>query len=264
MKQLFSRVPWKQLLPWLAVALLALAALYLNFCMVGYSFSVLVCCVLLGIILFYTLSARFRRKWPKTMKWLRRIFTVILCIGILVVGVTEAFVIEASFGDPEETCQYIVVLGAMVRDYGPSPSLQDRIDAAYIYLTENPEVIAIVSGGQGPDEPISEAQCMYDALTGMGIDPARVWMEDKATSTWENIQFTLDLVEAKTGVRPTKLGIISSEYHMLRSSLFADAAGIKSVGIPASTSVFTQKVNHFMREVAGIWHYIILGGQYHD
>ncbi len=264
MKQFLKHIPWKPLLPWLAVAILAAAAFYLNFCMVGYSFSVLVCCVLMGIIIFYTLSARLKSKWPRTMQWLRRIFTVILCIGILVVGVTEVFIIEASFGDPEEPCDYVVVLGAMVRDYGPSPSLQDRIDAAYHYLTANPEVIAIVSGGQGKDEPVSEAKCMYDALTQMGIDPQRIWMEDKATSTWENIRFTLDLVQEKTGIRPTKLGIISSEYHLLRASMFADAAGIESEGIPAETSVFTQKINHFMREVAGIWHYIILGGHYND
>lgn len=251
-------------LPWLVMTLLALAALFFQFCMIGYSFTVLVCFVLMGIILFYTLSAQWKSKWPRTMKWLRRVFTVILCIGILVVGVTEALVIEASFGDPEEHCEYIVVLGAMVRDNGPSVSLQDRINAAYDYLTTHPEVIAVLSGGKGQDEPISEAQCMYDALTGMGIAPERLWMEDKATSTWENIRFTLDLVEEKTGTRPTELGIISSEYHMLRSRLFADAAGIESVGIPAKTSIFTQKVNHFMREVAGIWHYIILGGQYHD
>ena len=264
MKQFFGQIPWKRLFPWLAVAILAAAAFYLNFCMVGYSFSVLVCCVLMGIILFYTLCAMLKKKLPKATKWLRRIFTAILCVGILVVGITEGFVIAASFGDPEEQCDYVVVLGAMVRDYGPSPSLQDRINAAYDYLTENPDVIAIVSGGQGPDEPVSEARCMYDALTQMGIEPERIWMEDKATSTWENIRFTLDLVEAKTGIRPTKLGIISSEYHLLRAGMFADAAGIESVGIPAETSVFSQKVNHFMREVAGIWHYIILGGQYND
>ena len=264
MKRFFSQIPWKQVFPWLAVAMLALAALFLNFCMVGYSFSVLVCCVLMGIIVFYTVSAGLKKKLPRTMKWLRRIFTVILCIGILVVGITEGFVIGASFGDPEEQCDYVVVLGAMVRDYGPSPSLQDRIDAAYDYLTENPEVIAVVSGGQGEDEPISEAQCMFDSLTAMGIAPERIWMEDKATSTWENLQFTLDLIEEKTGIRPIKLGIISSEYHMLRSGMFADACGIDAVGIPAETSVFTQKINHFMREVAGIWHYIILGGRYND
>lgn len=264
MKQFLSRFSWKRLLPWLAVVLLALAALFLNFCMVGYSFSVLVCCVLMGIIVFYTVSAGLKTRWPKSMQWLRRIFTGILCIGILVVGVTEALVIEASFGDPEESCDYVVVLGAMVREDGPAPSLQDRIVAAYDYLTAHPDVIAVVSGGQGPDESVSEAQCMYDELTRMGIAPERIWMEDKATSTWENLQFTLNLIEDRTGIRPTKLGIISSEYHMLRAGIFADAAGIESVGIPAETSVFSQKINHFMREVAGIWHYIILGGQYHD
>ena len=252
------------MIPLLLCLILALAAVYLHFFAVGYSFSVLVCCVLMGIILFYTVTAQLRNKFPKSMLWLRRIFTIVLCIGILVVGTTEALVIEASFGDPEESCEYIVVLGAMVREDGPSVSLQDRIFAAYDYLTAHPDVTAIVSGGQGPDEPISEAKCMYDALTGMGIDPQRLWIEDKATSTWENIRFTLDLVESKTGVRPTKLGILSSEYHLLRASLFADAAGIESVGIPAKTSIFGQKANHFMREVAGIWHYIILGGQYRD
>ena len=97
MKRFFSQIPWKQVFPWLAVAILALAALFLNFCMVGYSFSVLVCCVLMGIIVFYTVSAGLKKKLPRTMKWLRRSFTVILCMGILVVGITEGFVIGASF-----------------------------------------------------------------------------------------------------------------------------------------------------------------------
>ena len=87
-------------------------------------------------------------------------------------------------------------------------------------------------------------------------------MEDKATSTWENLHFSLDLIEAKTGTRPEKIGLLSSEYHMFRAGLFADACGVESVGIPARTSRFSQRVNHFMREVAGVWHYLLLGGQY--
>ena len=59
-----------------------------------------------------------------------------------------------------------IVLGAKVRSDGPSVSLQDRIDAAYDYMRLHPEVICIVSGGQGKDEPISEAQCMFDRLVG--------------------------------------------------------------------------------------------------
>ena len=76
------------------------------------------------------------------------------------------------------------------------------------------------------------------------------------------MHFTLDLIEEKTGERPQKLGVLSSEYHLFRASLFADACGVDFVGVPARTSRISQAVNHFMREVAGVWHYILLGGQY--
>lgn len=249
-------------LPWLICAGLAIAAFVLRFLLPGYGFSALVCCCLLGIIAFYDITRMLRDKFPKTIRVLRRVFTVCLAIGLLVVGITEAIIIRASFGSPEEPVDYVVVLGAKIRDTGPSASLWDRIYGAYDYLQSHPEVTAIVSGGQGPDEPITEAQAMYDELVKLGIDESRIWMEDQATSTWENLNFTLDLIEEKTGVRPEKLGVISSEYHLFRSSLFAKKCGVEFVGIPAPTSQPGQRINHFMREVAGVWHFLILGGQY--
>ena len=103
---------------------------------------------------------------------------------------------------------------------------------------------------------------MYRELATLGIDPKRLWIEDEATSTWENLNFSLDLIEEKTGERPAKLGVLSSEYHLFRASLFAKACDVEFVGIPAKTSRLSQAVNHFMREVAGVWHYLLLGGQY--
>lgn len=249
-------------LPWLICAGLAVAAFILRFVLWGYSFSALVCCCLIGIIAFYEITRMLRGKYPKPVKILRRIFTVCLVIGLLVVGSTEAVIIHASFGSPEQPVDYVVVLGAKVRTTGPSASLWDRIYGAYNYLETHPDAIAIVSGGQGEDEPITEAQSMYDELVALGIDPERIWMEDEATSTWENLNFTLDLIEEKTGQRPQKLGVVSSEYHLFRASLFAKKCGVEFVGIPARTSRPGQMINHFMREVAGVWHYLLLGGQY--
>ena len=100
---------------------------------------------------------------------------------------------------------------------------------------------------------------MFDELTAMGIDPDRVWMEDKATSTKENILFSLDLIEEKTGVRPEKLWVVSSEYHLCRAGMMTRDCGVEFAGVPASTSRFSQKVNHFLREIAGVWHYLVLG-----
>ena len=260
-------VAWKSgktafILGWLAMIPLFLMIIFFQFFMAGYSFTVLVCFGLMGIILFYNCMYLLRQKNPAKARALKRMFTVILCIGLILVGITEFFIIRASLGEPKESCDYAVVLGAKVRETGPSASLWDRIYGARDYLLAHPDVICIVSGGQGPEEPMTEAQAMRDALVSLGIDENRVWMEDKATSTWENLNFSLNLIEEKTGSRPDNIGIISSEYHLFRASLFADSLGVESVLIPAQTSRLSQKINHFMREVAGVWHYLILGGQY--
>jgi uncharacterized SAM-binding protein YcdF (DUF218 family) len=252
------------LLRWLLMIPLAGIWYIFTFLMAGYSFTALVCLCLMGILLFYNLCDWSKTRFPKTTKVVRRVFTFLLCIGLLVVGVTEALIIHASFGDRDETCEYMLVLGAKVRPDGPSVSLMDRIRAAADYMNAHPEVIAIVSGGKGTDEPMTEAQCMYEELVKLGIDPERIWLEDKATSTWENLHFTMNLIESKTGQRPAKIGLLSSEYHLFRAKMFAKACHVEAVGIPAHTSRLSQMINHFMREVAGVWHYIILGGQYHD
>jgi len=247
---------------WLVCGVLALLAAFLKFCLPGYGFSALVCLGIIGVIAFYTVSKKLLPRFPKAMKWARRIFTVFLCAGLLLAGITEAVIIGASFGNPDAHCDYMVVLGAKVRVSGPSLSLWDRIYAARDYMLSHPDVIAVVSGGQGVDEPMSEAQAMYNELVALGIDPERIWMEDQAGSTWANLNYSLDLIEAKTGTRPDTLGVVSSEYHMFRAGLQTEDCGVEFVGIPAKTSRFSQAVNHFMREIAGVWHYIVLGGQY--
>ena len=258
----FKTTNWTGIFCWVGIVVCLILAAFFKFCMLGYSFTVLVLLGIAGILLFYSLIPVFARTYPMTARRLKRVFTAILCIGLILVGITEFFIIKASLGEPKETCDYAVVLGAKVRESGPSASLWDRIYGARDYLEAHPEVIAIVSGGQGADEPMTEAQAMYEKLVELGIDENRIWLEDRATSTWENLNFSLDLIEKRTGTRPENIGIVSSEYHLFRASLFADACGVDSVLIPARTSVFTQRINHFMREIAGVWHYLILGGQY--
>ncbi len=242
---------------------IGLGLFFVNF-VHGHSFLGLICFAVAAIICCYFCIALLAQKYAKSAKTLRIAITALLCIGLAVCAVTEALIIHASFGTENPQCQYIVVLGAKVNGTNPSLSLSDRIAKAHQYLLAHPDAIAILSGGQGNDEEISEAECMYRNLTGKGIEPNRLWLEDKATSTWENLTFSLDLIEQKTGTRPTQIGLISSEYHLFRAGLFAKDCGVEAVGIPARTSWTSLKINYFAREVAGVWHYILLGGQYHD
>ena len=262
MKVFLSALGVGRILALFVCAVLAGLTYFLKFCIPGYSFSALVCACLILIILFYTGIPLVGLKFPVLAKWITSLFTAVLIIGLLVVGITEAVIIKASFGNPQEAVDYVVVLGAKVNPDGPSVSLWDRICAAYEYAEAHPDTTLILTGGQGTDEPITEAECMFRELFWMGIAPERLWSEHFATSTWENLQYSLDLIEEKTGQRPTKIGVLSSEYHLFRASLFAKACDVEFVGIPAKTSRWGQRINHFMREVAGVWHYMILGGQY--
>jgi len=230
----------------------------------GYEFLGLVCFCLSALSVAYILIGMLKRRHRLVAKMLRTVLSTALCIGILVFAVTEGVILSASSGNPEENCEYIIVLGAKVNGQTPAHSLRSRIDAAYDYLVAHPDTIAVLSGGQGPDEDITEAQCMFGNLCAMGIGKDQLWLEDKSTSTWENLNFSLALIESKTGSYPEKIGILSSEFHLYRAGLLAKDCGIEAVGIPAHTDHFAIRLNNFLREVAGVWHYLILGGHYYD
>lgn len=239
---------------------LLLAGLLLQFAVVGYGFSALICFCLTGLLLCYkALSVLIQKNklWAKTV---RTALNICLCIGLTVVIITGCFVGVACFGETDTHCDYVVVLGAGLHGSTPSLSLRSRIDAAYVYLIDHPDTICVVSGGQGAGEDLSEAKAMYQELTSMGIAPERIWMEDLSTSTQENLRFSMALIEEKTGQKPNAINLISNDYHLLRAMMFARDEGVIAYGIPAKTPYISLFVNYFLREIAGIWHHILIGG----
>ncbi len=237
-----------------------LLGLFFQFAMVGYRFSALICFGVAALIACYWLLAVLSEKHRRGAVILRRLLTVCVCIGVVLAAVTGVVIGLAGRGSPETECEYIIVLGAAVHGNAPSLSLCNRLDAAYAYLTAHPDAICIVSGGKGDGEQISEARCMYDYLTARGIAPERIWMEERAANTEENLAFSLALIQARTGSRPETVGIVSSEYHLFRAGLFAREQGVTAVGIPGKTEKVSLRINYFLREIAGVWHYYVFGG----
>ena len=137
---------FRDVLPWILCPPLALLAYFLKFIAPGYGFSALVCCILIFIIAFYAITGHIMHPAAAV---LRKGFTLILVLGLIVIGITEAVIIKASFGSPKETVDFVVVLGAKVRETGPSASLWDRIYGARDYLEAHPDGIAILSGCSG-------------------------------------------------------------------------------------------------------------------
>lgn len=244
---------------WLLTGLFTLLGIGIHF-IPGYSFS---SCVAFGIaflLLLFQLLRLLSRKHEKPARVLRRILIAALCLGLAAAAITGVYIGVQGSGSADAPCGYVIVLGAGVNGSTPSLSLRERLDAAYAYLTAHPDTICIVSGGQGNGENITEAQCMYNDLTARGISEDRIWMEDKAASTEENIVFSLALIEARTGSRPETVGIISAEYHLCRAKLMAKAQNVQPIGIPAKTTWITLRINYFLREIVGVWYYLLFGG----
>lgn len=147
--------------------------------------------------------------------WLKVLLGLILA-GVLAFGALFGAVLYGSYDHVQGDPQVMVILGCQVKPWGPSILLQDRLDKALDYLEDYPDLTIVVSGGQGPDEHISEAQCMYDYLTEHGVDGDQILMEDQSHNTVENLRYTVDLL-AEEGYDPTAdVVVVSNGFHLTR------------------------------------------------
>ena len=218
-------------------------------------------CAFLGLLLMGTGCAVALYQWlhdrkgQKPWKILRLCYLAAVALLLVLALITGVFVYRASLGSPEISCDAIIVLGAGVNGEEPSLSLWERIQAAYDYLEAHPDCVAVLSGGQGDGEDITEAACMFRELVQLGIDPQRLILEEQAESTRENLTYSLALLEGYETI-----GLVSSDYHLCRAGLMGKNLGLSPVGIPAHTTYPHLYVNYFLREIVGIWYYMLFGG----
>ena len=147
--------------------------------------------------------------------WLKVLLGLILA-GVLAFGALFGAVLYGSYDHIQGDPQVMIILGCQVKPWGPSVLLQNRLDKALDYLEDHPDLTIVVSGGQGPDEHISEAQCMYDYLTEHGVDGAQILLEDQSHNTVENLSYTVDLL-AEAGYDTTAdMVVVSNGFHLTR------------------------------------------------
>lgn len=144
----------------------------------------------------------------------------------------------------QRTADVIVVLGCKT----PSRAFNWRAEAAAGYLKAHPETTAVVTGGQGSDEAISEGEAFHQRLLQLGILEDRIQTETESTSTRENF-INADHLYA---VKNKTVGIVTNSYHIYRSILIAGQCGYTDVfGIPAKTLLFYEPDN-ILREVLAL------------
>ncbi len=224
----------------------------------GNGAGMLITAVLTAVFVFWK---QFRHlissMWEKTAG------KIFLCSAsaVLVICTVLAVVLSVSMlrqinDPPPNDDTTLIVLGCKVKDGRPSLMLKRRLDAAYGYLSEHESVSVVVSGGKGNDELISEAECMKQYLTSKGISADRIFMEDKSTTTKENLIFSRNIIEAN-GLSQT-VTLVTDGYHQKRAEMLAENLDIHPYNISGYTSWYIIPT-YWVREWFGLLYYGIFG-----
>ena len=191
-------------------------------------------------------AGRSQRGW-----WCRLAFRAALALVLVPLMLLEGYVIAEGRQPPaEDEPAAVIVLGAGVNGTEPSLSLRTRLDKALEYLERWQDVPAVLTGGTGYGEEISEAQCMYDYLTEHGVEPERLILEDQASNTAENFAFSKPLLYG-AGVDPARdtVAVVTNDFHIARSELIAARQGFgDTAGIPAPLPWLHLEINYYLRE----------------
>lgn len=234
-------------------------AVHFKFFRVAFSFTVFMFTCFASLMLVFLLLELYELKKPKRAVMLRRMLILLLLAGLALFTAALIPVVRSAKTDNAPAADYLIILGAGLHGAVPSVTLVDRLEAALSYLDEYPDALAIVSGGQGPDEEISEAEAMALWLERRGIAAERIIREDRSTSTYENIAFSLEIITERGDREGASIAVLTSEYHVYRAKEYARALGAEVVGVAAKTTYRVVALNYFIREACGVVYMWVFG-----
>ncbi|MCR5324601.1 MAG: YdcF family protein [Lachnospiraceae bacterium] len=177
---------------------------------------------------------------------------IIIRIVVAVLLVLFIFVEICIFTDfnrkAEPNVDYLIIAGAQVYSTGPSPVLKYRLDASIEYLMQNTDTKCIVTGGKGTNEVRPEAEVMADYLVANGISADRIIIENKSTTTTENMKNAAALFDPSNAAT----AIVTNNFHLFRSMRIAKKQGIKNLTGIAAGSTLLYLPNNLLREFCGV------------
>lgn len=247
-KALCRRFPWRLA----AAAILIALGAYIDLFRMGYTVSACFLCALGAVLI----AAWLLRRKKTALRILRG--ATALALAALIAGAIPP-ILTAQKGDGDAAAPYLIVLGAQVRGETPSASLAERLTAAREYLIAHPETEAILSGGKGNGENLSEAEAMARWLTARGIGADRLIREERSASTRENLTYSFEMLK-EMGYDPARgVAILSSEYHLYRACRMAEKLGAAPVGVAAHTGFWGLRWNYYLRESLAVWYMWVFG-----
>lgn len=193
----------------------------------------------------------YRLYGGKNLHPLLRVIMGLIGLGLICFAILATIVCIGERTDIQGTPKAMIILGCKVEESGPSQLLKDRLDTALDYLNglDSP-IPVIVSGGQGLDEPVSEAASMADYLIAAGYSDAYIYLEDNSHNTAENLGYSAALLESLS-LDPVEdeILIVSNGFHLTRARMLAERFGYGHVStLAAPSSHLPSRISMFFRE----------------
>ena len=208
-----------------------------------------ICIIISMILIFVLISAKnisYKNKYTKLIyKIYRFVMMLFLSTFIILQGAITINFHRTSDVKSIENVNTMIILGAKVNEDGISKTLKRRLDKAIEYYNTNKNINIIVSGGQGSDELVTEALAMKNYLVKNGVSEDKIIMEDKATTTLENIIFSKKIITDKN--LKGKVLIVTSDYHLFRGQFISSILGIDNEGL-CSISPLSSRIYYMIRE----------------
>ena len=243
----------KQLVLW-AVSLVLLALSVGNSITNNFNFGNLLVWLLTGVCWGYTLFG----KWVDAVLATRvgGVIKVLLAAGCVFFLFVLGVILHGQVrGKAVQQAKAVVVLGCAVHGETPSLVLQQRLQTAYEFHLQHPQLPIVVCGGQGPGEEIPEAEAMRRWLVAKGVPEHLVHCEDKSTSTEENFAFARPILAA-LGVEPDDvIAYISNGFHCYRAGRYAANCGFTAAQALPAPIAASQILPCYLREVFAVAYY---------
>lgn len=216
-----------------------------------------VCTVLSGLILlilgiFYEQIAHLCQN--AIFKTIKNIFLVLLCAELVLISFIAIYGQNDNVTYKEDA---IIVLGAAVRGDRITLPLRLRLDKAIEYHEKNPDALIVVSGGQGHQETITEAEAMEKYLLENGVNPEKIIEEDMATSTNENMRYSKNILDERFD-NEYSIAFITNNFHIYRGRAIANGEGFKNVThMHAGIQIYNYIPNYLRESLAILKMWII-------
>ena len=178
-----------------------------------------------------------------------KVLLSLVLLGALVFGALLGQVLSGAHDDVSGSPQVMIILGCQLHDWGPSIMLQDRLDKALEYLEDHPDMTLVVSGGQGENEPATEAQGMADYLADHGFARENIILETQSHNTHQNLTYSArHLEEAGVDIKSGVM-IVSNGFHLTRARMLAGRAGFENIStLAAPSSHVPSRLKMYIRE----------------